>query len=148
MEIAIVLSLLVFVIVLFMSEKISVDVVTILLLTVLISCKIITKEEAFNGFGSDFIVMLASIFVIGSAIEKSEIFNSVSSQLVDKLGGKSFVILGVLMIFTAFLSAFMNNTSITAMLIAPILAVSKKINVSASKFLMPVAFASMMGGMT
>ena len=146
MEIAIVLTLLAIAIILFITEIIPIDVITVLLLIALISFNIITKEEAFSGFGNTFIIMLASIFVIGAAIEKSEIFNSVSSQLVNKLGKNPIVILSTLMIFTALLSAFMNNTSITAMLIAPVLAVSKKINISASKFLMPVAFSAMLGG--
>ncbi len=146
MEIVIVLGLLILAIGFFISEKLSVDVVTVILLIILISTEIITKEEAFSGFGSDFIVMLASIFVIGSAIEKSEIFNTVSAQFVKKLGSKPIIILSTLMIFTALLSGFMNNTSITAMLIAPVLAVCQRIHISASKFLMPVAFASMMGG--
>lgn len=146
MEIVIVLGLLIIAIGLFISEKLSVDVVTVLLLIVLISTEILTKEEAFSGFGSDFIIMLASIFVIGAAIEKSEIFNTVSAQLVKRLGTSPLIILSTLMIFTALLSGFMNNTSITAMMIAPVLAVSQRIHISASKFLMPVAFASMMGG--
>ena len=73
MEIAIVLGLLILVIILFATDKVSVDIVTIGLLIVLTSIGILTPEEAFRGFGSDFIIMLASIFVLGACMQKAGI---------------------------------------------------------------------------
>jgi di/tricarboxylate transporter len=69
MEIALVLFLLLAAIALFASEKLSVDIVTLILLIVLTSTQIISPEEAFAGFSSDFIIILASIFVLSAALK-------------------------------------------------------------------------------
>ncbi|MFM7901441.1 MAG: hypothetical protein ACKPAD_05585 [Bacteroidota bacterium] len=58
MEIAIVLGLLIAAIILFASEKVSVDIITVGLLIIITSLGILTPAEAFKGFGSDFIIML------------------------------------------------------------------------------------------
>lgn len=146
MEIVIVLALLVAAIVLFATDRLSVDIVTLLVLIGLILSGIISPEEAYRGFGSDFIVMLAAIFVIGAAIEENGILDALGTRAVEKLGGRPIVVLTGVMIIAIVLSAFMNNTTLTALLIAPVVSISRHMQVSPSKFLMPLAFASLMGG--
>ena len=68
MEIAIVLTLLVLAIIAFSTEKLSVDVVTMTAVLLLVLFGIIDYKEAFAPFGSDFIIMLASIFIVTSAL--------------------------------------------------------------------------------
>ncbi len=63
MEITIVLGLLALAIVLFALERISVDIITLLLLIALVVSGILTPGEAFAGFSSDIIIILASIFI-------------------------------------------------------------------------------------
>ena len=70
MEIIIVLTLLVIAIILFATEKISVDIVKLIMLIVLTATRIITPQEAYAGFSSDFIVILASIFVLTAALKR------------------------------------------------------------------------------
>lgn len=125
MEIAIVLGLLVITVALFISEKISVDVITILLLVILVSLKIITKEQAFSGFGNDFVIMLGSIFVIGSAIEKSGVFNSGSDQFLAHFivhtfkNSSSRTIMAGFMILTVLLTQPLSNAA-AALVMLPI----------------------------
>ena len=64
MEAAIVIGLLIVAVILFATEKISVDLVTLGLLCVLVLSGILTVNEAFAGFGNEVIIMLGSIFVI------------------------------------------------------------------------------------
>lgn len=71
MEIALVLGLLVLAIVLFASEKLSVDVITLLLLSTLVLTDVLSPAEAFAGFSSEIIVILGSIFVIGGALRET-----------------------------------------------------------------------------
>lgn len=146
MEIAIVLGLLVLAIVLFSTEKMSVDVVTLLLLVVLATTGVITAREAFEAFSSDFIIMLASIFVITHTIESSGVLDALSDKISKTKTAKTFGVLVWMMPFTGLLSAFMNNTTLTALLIPPILAIAKRSSLSPSLLLMPMAFASIIGG--
>lgn len=146
MEIAIVLILLAAAITLFSLELLSVDIVTLLILFVLIVSGIISVQEAYTGFGSDFIVMLAAIFVIGAAIEENGILEVLGREAVRRLGKNVFVLTAGIMGISIVLSAFMNNTTLTALLIAPVMSISRYIKVNPSKLLMPLAFASLLGG--
>lgn len=81
MEIAITLGLLVFAIVLFITEKLSVDVVTLILLVALISTGVLSPSEAFSSFGNEFLIILASIFIVTKAIEESGVLDQLSHVL-------------------------------------------------------------------
>lgn len=146
MEIALVIGLLMISIALFASEKIPVDVITIGLLLVLLILGILTPAEALAGFGSDFIAMLASIFVISAAMQKAGLLEWIGHLLFKLTKKLSGMLPAVLMTVVAGISAFMNNTTVTAMFVPPVIGLSRRIQLSPSKLLMPVAFASIIGG--
>ncbi len=117
MEIALVLGLLVLAIVLFATEKLSVDVITLLLLSALVLTGVLTPTEAFAGFSSDIIVILGSIFVIGGALRETGVLD-VAGRVVFKLAGGSsrrLLVVG---------------------------GVARRARISASKLLIPLAYAS------
>ena len=146
LEIALVLSLLFIAIILFATDKFSVDLITIALLIVLTSLGILTPAEAFRGFGSDFIIMLASIFVVGAAMQKAGVLEIIGDSFI-KIPSKRIRWLPTYIMSTvSFTSAFMNNTTVTAMYVAPVVSMCRKLRLSPSKMLMPVAFASILGG--
>ncbi|KAA3437775.1 SLC13 family permease [Rufibacter hautae] len=146
MEIALVLFLLLAAVALFASEKLSVDIVTLILLIILTGTQIITPAEAFAGFSSDFIIILASIFVIGTALEDTGILDFLVNWLMRHAGHRPNTLLFSIMFFPGLVSAFMNNTTVTALFVTPIVGVAKKMRASSSKFLMPLAYASILGG--
>jgi di/tricarboxylate transporter len=145
MEIAIVIGLLVIAIILFATEKFSVDIVTIGMLLVLAFSGIISPKEAFEGFSSDFIIILASIFIISGALAETGMLDKVGSQLIKVVKSKTLFV-GYTMFITGTLSAFMNNTSVTALVTGPVIGMCRKLKISPSKVLIPVAFASILGG--
>ncbi|AKD01852.1 SLC13 family permease [Pontibacter korlensis] len=146
MEIAIVLTLLVIAVVLFATEKLSIEIVTLLMLIILASARIISPEEAFAGFSSDFIIIIASIFILSAALQETGILDFVVLRLVRLAHQSSNLMLLIVMVVTGVVSAFMNNTTVTAMFVTPLVGLSKRINTSASKLLMPLAFAAILGG--
>ncbi len=146
MQIAIVLSLLIFAIVMFATEKFSVDVVTLLVVIILTLTNILTPEEAFSGFSSDFIIILASVFIISGALQATGILDNISSQLAKIRIKNSNILLLIIMPFTGAISAFMNNTTVTALFLGPLTGLCKKLGISPSRMLMPLAFASILGG--
>jgi di/tricarboxylate transporter len=146
MEIALVLSLLVVAVALFATERVPVDVITIGLLLVLTSLGILTPGEAFSGYGSDFIIMLASIFVVGAAMQKAGVLDILGHWLFALTQNRVKSLPAILMAAVSFTSAFMNNTTVTAMFVAPVVGLARKLHISPSKLLMPVAFASILGG--
>jgi di/tricarboxylate transporter len=146
MEAWIVLILLAITVGLFATEKISVDVVTLLLLCTLILTGILTVDEAFIGFSSGIVVMLAAIFVIGTALRDSGVLDAVAQGMARVLGSDPTRLTAVMMSGVGLLSAFMNNTTVTAMFVGPIVRLSRQVGISSSRLLMPLAFASILGG--
>lgn len=146
MEIALVLGLLLIAIALFASEKFSVDVVTLMLLMVLTLTKIITPNQAFAGFSDDFIIILASIFVLSAALEDTGILDFLVNWMMRHAGHRPMTLLMFIMVVPGIVSAFMNNTTVTALFVTPIVGVAKRLNSSPSKYLMPLAYASILGG--
>lgn len=145
MEIAFVIGLLVITIILFATDKFSVDVVTIGLLLILSISGIITPKEAFEGFSSDFIIILASIFVISGALSETGLLDKVGAQMIKVVKSQTLFV-AYTMFVTGVLSAFMNNTTVTALVTGPVIGMCRKLSLSPSKVLIPVAFASILGG--
>ncbi len=141
-----VLTLLVIAVILFATEKMPVEIVTLLMLIILASTRIITAEEAFAGFSSDFIIIIASIFILSAALEETGILDFVVIRLARLARKSSSLMLLVVMMITGFVSAFMNNTTVTAMFVTPLVGLSRRINQSTSKLLMPLAYAAILGG--
>lgn len=146
MEITIVLALLVLAVVMFSLEKISPDIVTLMLLIALIVSGILTPKEAFEGFSSDFIIMLASIFIISASLQNNGVMDWMSSRLnsITKISETGIMLL--IMVMAGAISAFMNNTTVSAMLIPTVISIARRIQVSPSRLLMPMAFATLFGG--
>lgn len=146
MEIALVLTLLLVAVVLFATEKLSVEIVTLIMLIILTATRIISAEEAFAGFSSDFIIIIASIFILSAALQETGILDFVVIRLVRLAHQSTNLMLLTVMVVTGVVSAFMNNTTVTAMFVTPLVGLSRRINTSASKLLMPLAFAAILGG--
>jgi di/tricarboxylate transporter len=141
-----VLALLAGMVGLFASEKLRVDVVALLGLLALILLGILSSEEAFAGFGSDTLVMLGSVFLIGAAFQEAGVLDAVGSRLIRYLPrGEFWMVIGLMMVSSG-LSAFMNNTSVTAVLVPLTISLARRTGLSPSRLLMPVAFASILGG--
>ena len=146
MEAWIVIGLLVAVVIAYATEKISVDLVALSLLCLLVLTGVLPVDRAFAGFGDRVIIMLAAIFIIGAALRESGVLDALCGLLARRLGGQPILLSAVLMGAVGFLSAFMNNTTITAVFVGPVIGLARRLRFSPSRLLMPLAFASILGG--
>ena len=145
-EIALVLGLLIAAIAVFATEKLSVDIVTFLLLIILVLSGILKPEEAFAGFSDEIIMILGSIFVISGALQETGVLDVLGHRLMNITTSSPNRLLSIVLGGTGLVSAFMNNTTTTAMLQPAVITIARRMKVSASKMLMPLAFASILGG--
>ncbi len=145
-EILILFLLLAAALVLFLLEWLSVDVVTLFLLVALVLFGILTPEEVFSGFANEIIIILCSVFVLSAALVKTGVMNWVGRALHALVGGNEFRILVSVMLLSAGLSAFLSNTTAVAILLPVVLGLSRESRVSPGRILIPLAFASMLGG--
>ncbi len=146
LPIAFVLVLLLIAVGLFASERISVDLVTFMLLIALVVGGILSPQEAFEGFSNDIIIILASIFVVSGALQETGVLDLLGNRVLKLAGSNPNRLLLFLMASTSAVSGFMNNTTVTGMLVPPVVTLAKRAKISASKLLMPLAFASILGG--
>ncbi|EKD35712.1 MAG: hypothetical protein ACD_75C01810G0002 [uncultured bacterium] len=140
------LGLLILSIVLFAMEKISIDIITLMLLIALVVTGILKPEEAFAGFSNEIIIILASIFILSGALQRSGIIDAMGARLHKVAGGSQNSLLLAIMTIAGGVSSFMNNTTTTAIFLPPVIGMARKSKISVSKLLMPLAFASIMGG--
>ena len=146
MQIALVLGLLTIAIGLFAAEVTSVDIITIILLIVLVISGILTPSEAFAGFSNEIIIILASIFVLSGALQKTGIVDAIGSVLYRIAGKRPSRLVPAVTTVVGSVSAFMNNTTATAVFLPPVMGLCRKAKISPSQILMPMAFASILGG--
>ncbi|HXT12608.1 MAG TPA: SLC13 family permease [Candidatus Angelobacter sp.] len=145
-KIGVVLGLLVVAIILFAIEAISVDLVTLLMLLALVGTKVLSVQEAFSGFGSEIIIILGSIFVLCGAVQETGLLETLGAKLVTFANRRENRLLLLLMLLVSSMSAFMNNTTVTAIFVGPVRGVARKADISPSRILLPMAFASILGG--
>lgn len=146
LEIAVVLGLLVLGMVLFATEWLSVDVVALGLLAVLIGAGILSPSDAFDGFGSEVIIILASIMVLAGAIVKAGVMEWLGDAVYRIAKGNRFFASLALFAASAGTSAVLSNTNTTAILMPAAIETARRAKISASRLLMPLAFSSMLGG--
>ena len=131
----------------FVNGKIRSDLVALCALVALLVCQILTPEEALSGFSNSVVIMMIGLFVVGGAIFQTGLAKMISSKIL-RLAGKSETRLFLLVILvTSAIGAFVSNTGTVALMLPIVVSLAASSNVSPSRFLMPLAFASSMGGM-
>ena len=131
----------------FVNGKLRSDLVALCALVLLIVFNILTPEEALSGFSNPIVIMMVGLFVLGGAIFKTGLAKMISSKIL-RLAGKSELKLFILiMVVTAFIGAFVSNTGTVALMLPIVVSMAASANISPGRFLMPLAFASSMGGM-
>ena len=122
------------------------DAVTLLCLAALVLMGIVPANDAFSGFGHPAVVTVALVLLISKGLQEAGMV-SLAGNLFSRLtlGENQFLIM--IMVIAALLSSFMNNIGAMALLLPITLSVCQKMAWNPSKFLMPLAFASILGGM-
>ncbi|WP_299758784.1 SLC13 family permease [uncultured Pontibacter sp.] len=145
-EIGIVLGIILLAVILFVTERLSIDTVAILTMVLFMVTGTLTPAEGFAGFSNPATITVASMFIISSAIFKSGALNSVGTGLT-RIGRNSYLLcLLALMLIAGALSAFINDTAVVALLMPVVIQVSKDIRVSPAKLLIPLSFGALLGG--
>lgn len=142
----IVFTVILFTLVMFIDGRVRYEFVSMLGLLILTLTGILNAEEALAGFSHPAVITVTSVLIISGAIIKSGMIEHLVVLLNGKTDNKHLKIAG-LMLVTAFLSAFMNNVGALALILPVALRIAKDSKLSPSGFLMPVAFASLLGGM-
>lgn len=133
-------------IILFVGEWISVDLVALMVMGSLLFVGIISPEEGISGFSNVATVTVASMFILSAGLFKTGSINFIGSAL-GTLGKKNHLLAIItMMLGVGILSAFVNNTAAVAIFLPIVLEMTREAELSPSKWLIPLSFASMFGG--
>jgi di/tricarboxylate transporter len=138
------LALLVLAVLLFISEKLPADVVALLVLSTLLVTGVLSPAQALAGFSSEATITVAAMFVLSAGIQRSGLLRALG-RLLARLRWRWLLAI-VLMGVAGSASAFINNTAAVAVLLPVVLATCAARHLAPSRFLIPLSYASQMGG--
>lgn len=144
-EPAITLIILLVAIVLFVTERIPLALTAMMVLISLVLTNVLSPEEAFAGFINKNVILFCAMFVVGGALFETGMANRIGG-IVTHFAKTERQLLLAIMLVTALLSGFLSNTGTAAVLIPAVIGIASRSGIRRSKLLMPLAFASAMGG--
>ena len=145
-DIILVLVLLLFGFIMFVTEMFSIDVTAMILLTILFMLGYLTPSEALSGFSNPAVITIAFLFIISRALQKTRILEYLIVR-VRRLADKSILIGRAVYLFTiGVASAVVNNTAIVAIFMPVSIRLAQKYKMSPSKMLIPLSYSAILGG--
>jgi len=146
-EIALVLGILLISLILFISEIIRMDVVAMLVLGTLAVTGLVTPDEAFAGFSNSAVITVWAMFILSEGLTRTGIANIIGVQVMRVAGRSEIMMIVVIMVTAAILSAFMNNIGVAALMLPVVVDVARRTRIPPSRLLMPLAYSTLLGGL-
>ena len=146
LQIVIVLVLVVVVLIAFIRERVAPDLVGLSCVAVLLALGILPVREVLAGFSNPAPITVASMFVLSAALERTGVIHSMGQAIIQTGWRSPTLILLLLMVVAMLMSAFVNNTPVVVIMTPVIIAVARSIEAPASRFLIPLSYATIFGG--
>ena len=131
----------------FVNGKIRSDLVALCALVALLIFQILTPDEALSGFSNSVVIMMIGLFVVGGAIFQTGLAKMISSRILKLAGNSEIRLFFLVMLVTSAIGAFVSNTGTVALMLPIVVSLAMSAKMNPSRLLMPLAFASSMGGM-
>ena len=148
LEVLVVGGILAAAVVLFVTEKVRVDLVALMVMLGLVVTGILEGEEAIMGFANEAVITIASVLVLSGALARTGVARFIGQRVLAASGDGVGRLTAVMMATVGLLSGIMNDIGITALMLPVVLDMARRIGTPPSKLLMPLAFGSLLGGMT
>lgn len=142
-----VLSMLVGAIFLFITNRVRMDVVALLIIILFVLSGTLTLPQALAGFSDPNVILIAALFVVGDGLVRTGIAYQVGDALVKVAGSSETRLLVLLMVAVATLGAVMSSTGVVAIFIPVVLSVANRMGIPAGRLMMPLGFAGLISGM-
>jgi len=146
MDIVLVLGILLAAIILFASELIRMDLVSLMVLLALGITGLVTPREAFSGFSNPAVITVAAMFVISAGITNTGATAKLGERIMRLAGSSESRLILAIMLCSAGFSSFINNIGATAMMMPLVIGIAQKARLPPSRLLIPLAYGSLLGG--
>ena len=140
---------------LFWTAKLRSDVVALLVMLALVFPwphtdsrwrGILTPQEGFSGFGSAAVMMVAAMFIFGAAMVRTGMVSFLGGKLFNVCARNEILLQAAVLTVSTMVSMFVNDTTVVMVFLPVVVAVCKEKNLSPSRYLMVVAYGSLLGG--
>jgi di/tricarboxylate transporter len=145
-DIALTLAIMAAAIILFATEKLRVDIIALLVLLAVGLTGLVAPEAVFAGFASPAVVTVWAVYIVSAGLFKTGVADILGERITALSGASETRLVIVIMLTCGAMSAFMNNIGATAVLLPVVIGISRKAKIPASRLLIPLSFASLMGG--
>ncbi|MEO3677614.1 SLC13 family permease [Rheinheimera fenheensis] len=142
-----ILAILAITVALFLSGRWRHDVVAGIALMATMLCGLITPQQAFSGLAHPAVVTVACVLILSAALQRTGAVDALTRRVMPAKAGRNISILTLVSLGAA-LSAFMNNVGAMALLMPVAIQLARRLELSAGQVLMPLAFGTILGGMT
>ncbi|MBE6227299.1 MAG: SLC13 family permease [Bacteroidales bacterium] len=133
--------------ILFVSGKVRSDLVAICALLALLLCQVLTPAEGLSGFSNTTVIMMIGLFIVGGGIFQTGLAKMIGSKVMTLAGNSEIRLFLLVMIVTSAIGMFVSNTGTVALMLPIVVSMAAAAGTSPRRLLMPLAFASSMGGM-
>lgn len=147
MQLTLTFFILVITVGLFMTNRLRGDLVALIGLLAFVVIGILTPAEALAGFSNSVVIMIAGLFVVGAGILRTGLAGMAGNLLLKWSGDSERKLFILLLVIVAIVGAFMSNTGTVALMLPIVVSIAVSINVSPSKFLMPLSYIASMSGL-
>jgi di/tricarboxylate transporter len=146
MSIWIVSIVLLLTLVLLITEKLPVDLTAIGIIVALMVTQTLTPAQAVGGFANPAVITVGSMFLISRAMVRTGALGFIAHRIIKYSKGNSRLAMLLVLVVVAVASAFVNNTPVVVLFIPIILNLGCEYDLSPSKFLIPISYASILAG--
>ena len=146
MQMALVFLILGVTVVLFVTDTLRVDIVALLVMVTLPWLGLVKPAEAFSGLASNAVVAIIAVMILGYGVDRSGAINRLIQLIVSTARSDEKRLIGLVTVTVGLISAFMQNVGAAALFLPAMLRISKSTGMPASRLLMPMGFAVILGG--
>ncbi len=130
----------------FIREWYPIEVTSLLVLAALLLSGLIDKHQAISGFSNKAVITIGAMFILSHAFTKTGFIRVFTIWLENNGHGRNWLVSTLFLLSVSIFSAFINNTATVAILIPVASDLSHRLKISASKIMMPLSFAAIVGG--
>jgi di/tricarboxylate transporter len=146
-EIVTVFAITALAVLLFVSERVRVDLVALLVMVSLALTGLITPAEALSGFSNAAVVTVWAVLILSAGLARTGVAGSIGHRVLRLAGSDEVRLTLLIMLMVGALSGFMNSIGVASLFLPVVIDIAKRTKIPPSKLLMPLAFAALMGGL-
>jgi di/tricarboxylate transporter len=147
-DIAIVFLILGMALFLFFSGWVRMDIVALMVLGSLSVTGLVSPAQALSGFSNPAVITVGAMFILSAALYQTGVAKILGRQVLRMAGNSEAGLIVTIMLTSGFLSAFMNNIGVAALMLPVVMDIARSTQRAPSRLLMPLAYGCLLGGLT